>query len=133
MMIGQDKDGSFVFAEEPLQWDAPSIPAYSAKPPTDDDAGGTPRHERRQEELEYRWQDIMVDIYKLPDGHEAKAICLELNRIWNECSARHKELDQRDPEAAQRYLDEIYRRLREDPDWRARLDGHAKAKVGAVS
>lgn len=40
MMIGQDKDGSFVFAEEPLQWDAPSIPAYSAKPPTDDDAGG---------------------------------------------------------------------------------------------
>lgn len=86
-----------------------------------------------QEELEYRWQDIMVDIYKLPDGHEAKAICLELNRIWNECSARHKELDQRDPEAAQRYLDEIYRRLREDPHWRARLDGHAKAKVGAVS
>ena len=32
MMMGQGADGNVYMAEEPLQWDAPEVPAYRVKP-----------------------------------------------------------------------------------------------------
>jgi hypothetical protein len=56
-----------------------------------------------REEWEYWAQDMKVRTVKLPDG-EKKAVLQDMMRTWEEMFALHEELEEWDPDMADRLI-----------------------------
>jgi hypothetical protein len=63
-------------------------------------------HERRmtREEWEYWAQDMKVRTVKLPDSDEKKAVLKEMMRTFEEMFALYDEVEDFDPDMAQRFI-----------------------------